>query len=194
MKKLAYMAMICASAVFFACAQKNEASKTAASGAAAAPAAEETPVAQASFNHSDPDVVQVKIKGAHCGDCYTTIKSEISGVEGVKAADADMDNKTMFVKVANNTPDMQSKINAAVVKAGFGVEGAARPDKEHCADGSKCADGDKCSKDGGKCADGGKCGKDGKCADGSDCKDACCKDGAKGQAKSSPDASAPSVK
>jgi len=96
----------------------------------AAPKAQEPAAAAAkpamAMNVNDPNVLKISVPTMQCESCAKTIKKGVKGVSEAQDVDVDVDSKTVFVKVANNTPDTQRKIEEAISKSGYSTTAVKR--------------------------------------------------------------------
>jgi copper chaperone CopZ len=68
------------------------------------------------------NVVKISVPSMQCETCAKTIKKELSTVPGAENVDVNVDDKTVFVTVANNTPEMKSTIEQAISHAGYNTD------------------------------------------------------------------------
>jgi copper chaperone CopZ len=78
------------------------------------------------LNVSDPNVMKISVPTMQCESCAKTIKKGVKTVPEAQDVDVDVDTKTVFVKVANNTPETQHKIEEAISKVGYSTTSVQR--------------------------------------------------------------------
>lgn len=71
------------------------------------------------MNVNDPNVVKIAVPTIQCETCAKTIKKGIKDVAEAQEVNVDVDAKTVFVKVSNNTPETQKKLEEAIAKSGY---------------------------------------------------------------------------
>lgn len=74
---------------------------------------------------STPDgsnVIRVSVPSMQCESCAKTIKGALKEVEGAGEVDVNVDEKTVFVHVSDNTPAMKAQIEHAISDAGYKTE------------------------------------------------------------------------
>ena len=60
----------------------------------------------------------IKVEGMSCGHCVMRVKKAIEGVEGVRKAEVDLENKQAVVEFDEGKTDLE-KVKAAIKEAGY---------------------------------------------------------------------------
>ena len=81
------------------------------------PAGEQTTAAV--LNTDDPNVMKISVPTMQCESCAKTITNGIKEVPSASDVSVDVDSKTVFVKVANNTPETRMEIEKAIAGVGY---------------------------------------------------------------------------
>ncbi len=75
---------------------------------------------------NDPNVVKVSVPTVQCESCAHTITEGLKKVDGTGDVNVDLNSKTVFVKVANNSPEMQTQIERAIAGVGYSTPSTPR--------------------------------------------------------------------
>jgi copper chaperone CopZ len=75
--------------------------------------------AVAAMDVNDPNVVKISVPTMQCESCAKTITKGVKTVPEAQDVNVDVDTKTVFVKVSNNTPETQHKLEEAISKSGY---------------------------------------------------------------------------
>lgn len=78
------------------------------------------------FNTDDPNVVKIAVPTMQCETCAKTISKAVATVASYEDVSVDVDNKSVFVKVSNNTPEVKKDLETAISKAGYSTESMPR--------------------------------------------------------------------
>lgn len=106
---------------------------TACSSDDAGASADKTAAKGSTEQASTPDgsnVIRVSVPSMQCESCAKTIKGALKDVEGAGEVDVNVDEKTVFVHVSDNTPAMKQQIEHAISDAGYKTESL---DRNHAA-------------------------------------------------------------
>ena len=87
--------------------------------ASEAPKSDKSAEPSVALNVNDPNVVKISVPTIQCESCAKTIKTGIKDVAEAQEVDVDVDAKTVFVKVSNNSLDTQLKLERAISKSGY---------------------------------------------------------------------------
>ncbi len=87
------------------------------------------------------NVVKISVPSMQCETCAKTIKKELGAVPGTEKVDVNVDDKTVFVTVANNTPEMKTTIEQAIAHAGYNTDTKQRDPAAYDALPDCCKDG-----------------------------------------------------
>lgn len=68
------------------------------------------------------NVIRISVPSIQCESCAKTIRTALKDVKGTEEVDVKVEDKAVFVRVANNTPDMKSQIEHAISDAGYRTE------------------------------------------------------------------------
>jgi mercuric ion binding protein len=90
---------------------------------------------------NDPNVIKVSVPTMQCETCAKAIKGGIHTAMPDAQTDVDVDTKTVFVKVANNTPETQKQIEEAISKTGYSTTSVKRNDAAYKGLPDCCKDG-----------------------------------------------------
>jgi len=66
------------------------------------------------------ETITYSVPGVHCSHCEAAIKREVEGVEGVEAAEVDLEGKRVSVR---GTGLQDARLRAAIDEAGYDVAG-----------------------------------------------------------------------
>ena len=66
------------------------------------------------------ETITYSVPGVHCSHCEAAIKREVAGVEGVEAAEVDLEGKRVSVR---GTGLQDARLRAAIDEAGYDVAG-----------------------------------------------------------------------
>ncbi len=86
----------------------------------------EVPKAVSAINVNDPNVVKLSVPTMQCETCVNAITEGVKKVEGAEDVNVDLNTKTVFVKVANHTPEVHERIEKAITAIGYSTETAPR--------------------------------------------------------------------
>ncbi len=124
-----------------ACAKETPQSETKAPDQAAkaqAPAEAEKAVAEnaaadakPAVDANDPNTMKISVPTMQCETCASTITKGVKTLSEAQDVNVDVDTKTVFVKVANNTPETRAKVEAAIAKVGYSTAGVMRDAKAY---------------------------------------------------------------
>jgi copper chaperone CopZ len=78
------------------------------------------------FNTDDPNVVKIAVPTMQCETCANAISKAVAKVPSYEDVSVDVDNKSVFVKVSNNTPEVKTELETAISKAGYSTESVQR--------------------------------------------------------------------
>jgi copper chaperone CopZ len=110
-------AMLALSLALVSCskdAPSGEATKAAAGEAKSGETA-----AKLAMNTNDPNVMKISVPTMQCETCAEAITKGVKTVPETQDVNVDVDTKTVFVKVANNNPETQQKIENAISATGY---------------------------------------------------------------------------
>lgn len=96
---------------------------------------------QAVATADDPTMVKVSVPTIQCETCAKTIKGEVSKITDAKEINVNVEEKTVFVKVANNSPELRKQIETAIAKAGYNTTTMKRDDAAYNALPDCCKEG-----------------------------------------------------
>ena len=74
------------------------------------------------MNTSDPDVVKIAVPTMQCEGCAATISKALKTLPEAKDVDVDVETKSVFVRVSNNTPEVKKDLETAISKSGYDTE------------------------------------------------------------------------
>lgn len=136
MKLRAFGLMMACGIALAACAKEAPQSETKAPDQAAkaqAPAEAEKAVADAkpAVDAGDPNTMKISVPAIQCETCAATITKGVKTLSEAQDVKVDVDTKTVFVKVANNTPETRAKIEAAIAKVGYSTANVKRDAKAY---------------------------------------------------------------
>ncbi len=77
---------------------------------------------------NDPNVMKISVPTMQCESCVSAITEGVKGVPEAEEVNVDLDTKTVFVKVASNTPETQKKIETAIAETGYSTPSTTRND------------------------------------------------------------------
>lgn len=77
------------------------------------------------------DVVKISVPTMQCETCVEAITKGVKGVSETQNVRVDLDSKTVFVKVAANTPETQQKLEDAISKCGYSTASKERDPKAY---------------------------------------------------------------
>jgi len=98
--------------------------------------------ATATIDADDPNTVKIAVPTMQCESCVETITEGVKGVSAAQEVNVDLASKTVFVKVANNTPEARMEIEKAIAGVGYSTASTPRDTAAY----AKLPD---CCKDGG---------------------------------------------
>jgi len=114
MKTMIAVATVACALAFGACGKEKPADGT---------AEKNDPVPAAS---ADAKLVRLSVPTMHCESCVKTITGAVKNVEGVENVDVKLDQKSVFVTVADRTPQRVAEIESAIVNAGYSTDAKER--------------------------------------------------------------------
>lgn len=121
MKKLLTGALFALALVLGACSDE----KAAPAGDTAGDGAAKEATARIE-NTNDPNVIKIAVPTMQCESCAKTISKAVAAVPAYQKVDVDVDNKSVFVKVSNNTADVKKELETAIAHAGYSTESVQR--------------------------------------------------------------------
>ena len=86
----------------------------------------EQTAAKTTLNADDPHVMKISVPTMECETCAEAITKGVKTVPEAEDVNVDVDTKTVFVKVADNTPEMRTKIENAISSTGYSTDKVAR--------------------------------------------------------------------
>lgn len=138
MKLRAFGLMMACGIALAACAKEAPQSETKAAAQApaekaATPAESEKPVADAkpAVDVNDPNTMKISVPTMQCETCAATITKGVKTLSETQDVNVDVDTKTVFVKVTNNSPETRAKVEAAIAKVGYSTAGVKRDAKAY---------------------------------------------------------------
>ncbi len=75
---------------------------------------------------NDPHVMTIAVPTMQCETCAAAITKGVKGVSEAQDVKVDVDTKTVFVKVANNTPDTRRQIEQTIAGIGYSTRSVQR--------------------------------------------------------------------
>jgi copper chaperone CopZ len=74
------------------------------------------------MNADDPNVMVIKVTSMQCAMCAKTIKRAVRAFDVTEEVKVDIRNKTVYVRVDENTPAVRTKLETAISQAGYTTE------------------------------------------------------------------------
>lgn len=71
------------------------------------------------INVDDPNTLKIAVPTMQCESCVETITEGVKAASVTEDVNVDLATKTVFVKVANNTPEARLQIEKAIAGAGY---------------------------------------------------------------------------
>ena len=116
-------AMLALTLMAASCSKQTPARDEAAAAKTEQPAGKGTKLA---LNADDPNVMKISVPTMQCESCVSAITEGVKGVPEAEEVNVDLDTKTVFVKVASNTPETQKKIETAIAETGYSTPTTTR--------------------------------------------------------------------
>ncbi|MBS1913733.1 MAG: heavy-metal-associated domain-containing protein [Bacteroidetes bacterium] len=91
-----------------------------------ADAPKESHVSAPLMDVNDPHVMTIAVPTMQCETCAAAITKGVKGVSEAQDVKVDVDTKTVFVKVANNTPDTRRQIEQTIAGVGYSTKSVQR--------------------------------------------------------------------
>lgn len=126
MKTIMGVALLALGMVLASCAGDDTAKTQKMDAEAAAKAAQETLEKSTALKADDPNVVKISVPTIQCETCVETITEGLKAVPAANEVNVDLGSKTVFVKVANNTPETRMELEKAIAGVGYNTDGMKR--------------------------------------------------------------------
>lgn len=78
------------------------------------------------LNADDPNVIKISVPTIQCETCVDAITEGLKTVPAANEVNVDLGRKTVFVKVANNTPETRMELEKAIAGVGYNTDAVTR--------------------------------------------------------------------